>query len=330
MGETYYLFSNGTLSRKDNVLRLKTATGEYKDLKIEMTRDIYIFGEVNVNTKCLNYMGQLKIPMHIFNYYGFYTGSFYPKEVNVSGKLLIKQVETFLNDEKKIDVAREFIVGASHNILRNLKYYKNREKDLNNEIIEIESLRNKIKQINTVQELMGIEGNIRKVYYDSWKKIFNKDVEFEKRVKRPPDNMINTLISFINTLVYTTVLSEIYKTQLNPTISFLHSPGERRFSLCLDIAEIFKPLIADRMIFSLINKNMITESDFDTDSNFYYLKEKARKVILKEYDDRLKETIKHRTLNKYVSYRHLMRLECYKLIKFMTENEEYNSFKIWW
>lgn len=330
MGETYYLFSNGTLSRKDNVLRLKTATGEYKDLKIEMTRDIYIFGEVNVNTKCLNYMGQLKIPMHIFNYYGFYTGSFYPKEVNVSGKLLIKQVETFLNDEKKIDVAREFIVGASHNILRNLKYYKNREKDLNNEIIEIESLRNKIKQINTVQELMGIEGNIRKVYYDSWKKIFNKDVEFEKRVKRPPDNMINTLISFINTLVYTTVLSEIYKTQLNPTISFLHSPGERRFSLCLDIAEIFKPLIADRMIFSLINKNMITESDFDTDSNFYYLKEKARKVILKEYDDRLKESIKHRTLNKYVSYRHLMRLECYKLIKFMTENEEYNSFKIWW
>lgn len=330
MGETYYLFSNGTLSRKDNVLRLKTATGEYKDLKIEMTRDIYIFGEVNVNTKCLNYMGQLKIPMHIFNYYGFYTGSFYPKEVNVSGKLLIKQVETFLNDEKKIDVAREFIVGASHNILRNLKYYKNREKDLNNEIIEIESLRNKIKQINTVQELMGIEGNIRKVYYDSWKKIFNKDVEFEKRVKRPPDNMINTLISFINTLVYTTVLSEIYKTQLNPTISFLHSPGERRFSLCLDITEIFKPLIADRMIFSLINKNMITESDFDTDSNFYYLKEKARKVILKEYDDRLKETIKHRTLNKYVSYRHLMRLECYKLIKFMTENEEYNSFKIWW
>ncbi|WP_426709402.1 type I-B CRISPR-associated endonuclease Cas1b [Cetobacterium sp. SF1] len=330
MGESYYLFSDGTLSRKDNVLRLKTATGEHKDLKIEVTRDVYLFGEVTLNTKCLNYMGQLKIPVHIFNYYGYYTGSFYPKEVNVSGKLLIKQVETFLNEEKKLKVAKEFILGGSHNILRNLKYYNNREKDLNQEIIEIESLREKIKKISSVEELMGIEGNIRKIYYDSWKKIFNKEVEFEKRVKRPPDNMVNTLISFINTLVYTAVLSEIYKTQLNPTISFLHAPGERRFSLCLDIAEIFKPLIADRMIFTLVNKNMISEKDFDEESNFYYLKEKARKMILKEFDDRLKETIKHRTLNKYVSYRHLMRLECYKLIKFMTENEEYNSFKIWW
>ena len=54
--------------------------------------------------------------------------------------------------------------------------------------------------------------------------------------------------------MYTRVLSEIYKTQLNPTISYLHEPSERRFSLCLDIAEIFKPIIADRLIFSMLNK----------------------------------------------------------------------------
>ncbi|SJZ63970.1 CRISP-associated protein Cas1 [Cetobacterium ceti] len=330
MGESYYLFSNGTLSRKDNLLRLKTEGGTFKDLKIEVTRDVYIFGEMNVNTKCLNYMGQLKIPMHIFNYYGFYTGSFYPKEINVSGKLLVKQVEAYLNESKKMIIAKEFIQGASHNILRNLKYYKNRGRDLEKEILEIEYLKNKIKETKDTKELMGIEGNIRKIYYDSWNKIFNKDVEFEKRVKRPPDNMVNTLISFINTLVYTAVLSEIYKTQLNPTISFLHSPGERRFSLCLDIAEIFKPLIADRMIFSLINKGIVSEKDFDNESNFCYLKENTRKIILKEFDERLKETIKHRTLNKYVSYRYLMRLEAYKIIKFLAEKEEYNSFKIWW
>ncbi|MCJ8342418.1 MAG: CRISPR-associated endonuclease Cas1 [Cetobacterium sp.] len=109
-------------------------------------------------------------------------------------------------------------------MLRNVKYYKNRGRDLEKEILEIEYLKNKIKETKDTKELMGIEGNIRKIYYDSWNKIFNKDVEFEKRVKRPPDNMVNTLISFINILVYTAVLSEIYKTQLNPTISFLHSP----------------------------------------------------------------------------------------------------------
>lgn len=330
MSESYYLFSNGTLSRKDNVFRLKTSTGQFKDLKIEVTRDIYIFGEVTLNTKCLNYTGQLGIPIHIFNYYGFYSGSFYPKESKVSGELLIKQVETLLDENRKLEIAKEFILGASHNILKNLKYYNNREKDVSDEISKIESLEKEIPECQTIQQLMGVEGNIRKIYYESWRNIFNKDVEFEKRVKRPPDNMINSLISFINTLVYTATLSEIYKTQLNPTISYLHVSGTKRFSLCLDISEIFKPLITDKIIFSLINKSIITEDDFDTESNFCYLKEKSRMKILKEFDEKLKTTIKHRDLNREVSYRHLIRLECYKLIKTLMENKKYDSFKMWW
>lgn len=130
--------------------------------------------------------------------------------------------------------------------------------------------------------------------------------------------------------MYTSVLSEIYKTQLNPTISYLHVPGEKRYSLSLDISEIFKPLIADRMIFYLLNKNIITESDFAEESNFLYLKENARLKIVKEYDERLKKTIKHKDLNKSVSYRYLMRLEAYKLIKHFTGEKEYKGFKIWW
>ena len=146
----------------------------------------------------------------------------------------------------------------------------------------------------------------------------------------PLDNMINSLISFTNSLIYTTVLSEIYKTQLNPTISFLHEPGVKRFSLCLDVAEIFKPLIGDRMIFSLLNRNQITKNDFDKESNFLYLKEPAKRKILMEYDDRLKRTIKHRDLGRDVSYRYLIRLECYKLIKEIIGEKRYEGFKIWW
>lgn len=330
MSESYYLFSNGTLSRKDNVIRLKKEDGEYKDLKIEVARDVYLFGEVNLNTKCLNYLGQLKIPLHIFNYYGYYTGSFYPKEVNISGKLLIKQVEIYNNPIFRLEVAKEFIRGASSNILRNINYYNNRGKNFVQEISNIKYLIENIETVRTIEELMGVEGNIRKVYYSCWNRIFNQEVDFDKRVKRPPDNMVNALISFINTLVYTSTLSEIYKTQLNPTISFLHSPGERRFSLCLDISEVFKPLISDRMIFSLINKKIITENDFEKESNFCYLKEKSRMKILKEYDERMKKTIRHKKLNRDVSYRHLIRLECYKVIKYIMEGKDYESFKIWW
>ena len=328
--ESFYLFANGELQRKDNVLRVTTPDGRFKDIKVEMTRDIYTFGEISLNTKCLNYAGQLSIPIHFFNYYGFYTGSFYPKEENVSGKLLIEQVNHYTKTDKRLEIAKEFIEAASYNILRNLRYYNERNRDLKTCIVEIKALRRCISQTHDINELMGIEGSIRRVYYSGWKDIINQEIDFEKRVKRPPDNMVNALISFVNTLVYVTCLSEIYKTQLHPAISYLHSAGERRFSLCLDISEVFKPLIADRLIFSLLNKKMLTEKDFERESNFCYLKDAGRKRLLQEYDESLKRTIRHKGLNKNVSYRYLIRLECYKLIKHLLEDKKYEGFTIWW
>lgn len=323
--EKYYIFSNGELKRKDNNIYFND-----RALKIEMTSDIYLFGEVTLNTKCLNFLGQNKKAVHFFNYYGFYTGSFYPKESNVSGKLLVKQVEYFQDREKRVELAREIIKSASDNIFRNLRYYNGRGKDLKNEMEIIKSYQLELDKAQEVNEIMGIEGNIRKVYYSTWSKIINQEIDFEKRVKRPPDNMINTLISFINSLIYTTCLSEIYKTQLNPTISYLHSPGDRRFSLCLDITEIFKPLIVDRMIFSLLNRNMINEDDFAKDSNFYYLKDKGRKKILEEYEKKLNQTITHKELKRDVSYQTLIKLECYKLIKHLLGDKKFDGFKMWW
>ena len=242
---------------------------------------------------------------------------------------MIKQVEHYNDKEKRLNIAKAFIEAASYNIYRNLTYYNNRGKDLKDYMKEIDFLR-KLDHTEFIEELMGIEGNIRKVYYDSWNIIINQDIAFEKRVKNPPDNAINSLISYVNTIIYTRVLSKIYKTQLNPTISYLHEPSERRFSLCLDIAEIFKPIIADRLIFSMLNKRQITEKDFEEGLNFTYIKDEARKNITREIDLRLQTKIKHKKLDREVSYEYLMRLEVYKLIKHLLENEEYEGFKMWW
>ncbi|NMB09287.1 MAG: type I-B CRISPR-associated endonuclease Cas1 [Tissierellia bacterium] len=330
MGETFYIFRDGDLRRKDNNIVITTPEGDKKNLKAEVTNEIYIFGEVGMNTKLLNFMSQAKIIMHVFNYYGFYSGSYYPKESNISGYLLVNQVKKYDNNKTRVKIAREMLNAASYNIYRNLRYYNGRGIELNEPMKQIQSLMNKLDFATSINELMGIEGNIRKIYYSTWNDIIKQDINFQKRVKRPPDNMINSLISFVNSLIYTTVLSEIYKTQLNPTISFLHEPGTKRFSLCLDIAEVFKPLVGERMIFAMLNKNQITEDDFERESNFLYLKETAKKKILMEYDDRLKRTIKHRDLGREVSYRYLIRLECYKLIKEIIGEKEYTGFKIWW
>ena len=167
---------------------------------------------------------------------------------------------------------KKFIEAAADNIYRNLRYYNGRGKDVAEYLRDVDSLRKQIGKTKTIEELMGFEGNIRRRYYAAWNVIVNQEIKFEKRVMHPPDNMINSLISFVNTLIYTKVLSEIYHTQLNPTISYLHEPGVRRFSLSLDIAEVFKPLIGDRLIFSLLNRKQITEDSFTKELNFLHLK----------------------------------------------------------
>lgn len=330
MKQSYYLYRSGRLQRKDNTLEIVYNDNTKKSIPVERVDDIYVMSEFDFNTSLLNFLSQFGINVHFFNYYGFYTGTYYPKESLVSGKLLVKQVEHYSNLSKRLDIAKAFIEAASYNIYRNLTYYNNRGKDLGLYMKEIEYLRRQISLCKDIQELMGIEGNIRKVYYDSWNVIINQDIAFEKRVKNPPDNAINSLISYVNTIIYTRCLSEIYKTQLNPTISFLHEPSERRFSLCLDIAEIFKPIIGDRLIFSMLNKKQITEKDFEPGLNFTYIKDSARKKITREIDLRLQTKIKHKKLGREVSYEYLIRLEVYKLIKHLLENEEYEGFKMWW
>jgi CRISPR-associated protein Cas1 len=326
----FYIFSNGRLQRKDNTLFFVTEDNKKKAIPIETVRNLYVFGEMDFNSKFFNFLSQNSVHLHLFNYYGFYAGTFEPRETLLSGHVIVKQAKAFTAPSKQMPIAKETLKAATANILKNLAYYDNRDKELKEYIEAIKLLEPELDSASDIEQLMGVEGRIRNVYYQSFHNIINQDIEFDKRVRRPPDNMMNTLISFGNSMLYTTTLSEIYKTQLNPTISFLHKPGYRRFSLALDISEIFKPILVDRIIFRVLNKNMISEKDFDRNLNYCYMKEKAKKVFVSEYDKQLQKTIKHKKLKRHISYRHLIRLECYKLIKYLIEKETYEAFRIWW
>ena len=330
MKKSLYIYQNGELKRKDNTLRFINEEGEKRDIPINSISEIYFFGENTINSKLITFLSKHDIIVHFFNYYDFYTASLVPKRTKISGKLTVNQCEHYIDPAKRLALAKKFVYAAGHNIYRNMRYYNGRGKDLQNTMNEVTSLIKKIESAEKITALMGLEGNIHKVYYSAWNIIIDQEIDFNKRVKRPPDNMINTLISYLNSLVYTTVLSEIYKTQLDPTISYLHEPGTSRYSLSLDIAEIFKPLIADRLIFSLLNKNQIQEKHFTKKLNYLYLEEAGSKTILSEYDKSLQRTVKHKELGKNVSYRYLIRLECYKLIKHLFEEKEYEPFLMWW
>ena len=330
MKESFYIYSTGQLRRKDNSIQFINDENEKRDVPVERIGDIYVMSEMTFNTALINLLAQKGINVHFFNYYNFYTGSFYPRESLLSGNLLVHQSEHYLDYQKRLVIAKKFVEGAAANIYRNLRYYNGRGKDVEIYMKDIESYRKKISKAESIQEIMGYEGNIRQRYYEAWPIIINQNIDFEKRVMHPPDNMINSLISFVNSLVYTKTLSEVYQTQLNPTISYLHEPSERRFSLCLDISEIFKPLIGDRLIFSLLNRNQISEKSFTKDLNYLHLTDTASKLIVAELETKLKSTIKHKDLGRNVSYQYLIRLEAYKLIKHILGEKPYEPFETWW
>ena len=323
----YYIFKNGRIRRKDNSIVVETLEG-FKNIPVNDIDSLYLFGEVDINTKALNFLAQKGIIVHFFNYYGWWTGSLYPRETLLAGDLLVRQVEHYLNSEKRITIAKEFVKGAIHGFIYNLKRYKNSIPE--EKLKKLENYFRDIDKCTDISQLMSLEGNARNVYYSCFPLIIKQEIEFKKRVKHPPDNMINSLISFVNGLIYTAVLKEIYRTQLNLTISYLHEPHYRRFSLALDIAEIFKPIYGDRIIFNLLNNKQITKEHFDKELNYCYLKEEGKRIVVKAFDERLEKTINHRKLNKKVSYGQIIRLELYKLIKHLLGAEKYSSFRIWW
>jgi len=329
-----FITRNGIIQRKQNTIYFvyKNENNEIikKPLPIEKIYSIYCHARITIRSGALAYLMQHGIPVHFFNKFGFYEGSFYPRETLVSGELLIRQVEHYLNFSKRIELAKEFVKGSLQNILVNLKYYRKEDESLNEEIEKISKFLVEIENVNSIQELMALEGNAREIYYQSWNKFLPEKFRFEKRSRQPPENMINALISFGNSLVYSVCLTEIYNTQLNPTISYLHEPFERRFSLSLDLAEIFKPLLADRTIFKLIKQDKIDESYFQKELNYCILNDKGKKAFLQSFDEKLKTTIKHKGLKRSVSYQRLIRLECYKLIKHLLGIKKYRPFVIWW
>jgi len=331
MKKTVYIFSSGELHRKQNTLYFENEEGKKKYIPVENTSEIMVFGEITVNKKLMEFLSQQEIILHFFSHYGYYVGSFYPREHLNSGYMILKQAEHYLDEEKRLLLARNFVEGAIRNIEKVLAYYSNRGKELVSFYQAIEELVKTIGECSSPEQLMAVEGNVRNLYYQSFDVIIeDEDFYFGTRSKKPPQNRLNALISFGNSLLYTTVLSEIYKTHLDPRIGFLHTTNFRRFTLNLDVAEIFKPIVIDRLIFTLLNKKMLKRSHFEEKLNGIVLTAKGRSIFVEEFDKRLQATIHHPRLRRNVSYRQLMRLELYKIEKHLIGEEMYSPFIARW
>jgi len=139
MKKTLYIFSSGELARKDNTLYFEAEAGR-RFIPVEDTGEIMIFGEVDVNKRLLEFLSQKEIILHFFNYYGYYMGSFYPREHLNSGYMTLRQSEHYLDEGRRLAIAKEFVRGAARNIRQVLKYYHGRDKNVGAKINAIENL----------------------------------------------------------------------------------------------------------------------------------------------------------------------------------------------
>lgn len=323
-----YIFSKGGLSRKDFSIQFRGDRG-INYIPIADTRELYCFEDITISTKLLNLLANSGIIIHFFDYFGHYTGTFYPKNHLVSGNLTINQCKAFTNN--RMVVAKAFVAGIASNIHFLLyHYYRHGKKQLKEYIdwLRTDVPRLLVKQIN-IKQLLMIEGTIWAKFYQTFPVFLPEDFILNKRVKRPPDNPMNALISFGNSLLYAKTLTQIYNTHLDPAISFLHEPSESRFSLSLDLCEVFKPAIVYKTIFDCVNNRKLNVvKHFSKELNYCMLNEEGRKIFIKEFEDRMNQVFDHPTLKRKVSYKTAIKLDAYKLIKFITEGKEFITFSM--
>jgi len=326
MAKPVYVFSSGRLSREANTILLETEERKLR-LPVEQISELYLFGEVDLNKRFLEFMAQKGILLHFFNRFGYYVGSFYPREHLLSGYLTLRQAEHYLDSTRRLDLARRFVAGSLENIRRLLRKEAQKGEDVAKALDLMDRLLPQVEAAESVGELMALEGRAREAYYGTWEALLGEDWALERN-RRPPKDPINALVSFANSLLYTAILAQIYQTHLDPRIGFLHEANYRRHSLNLDVAEVFKPPLADRLIFRLIRRGQVKKGHFLREGGGVFLSEAGKRLVVEEWEKTLQTTYRHPSLNRSVSYRTTLRLELYKLEKHLMGESPYVPYRL--
>ncbi|BBL45732.1 CRISPR-associated endonuclease Cas1 [Nanobdella aerobiophila] len=334
MSKNIYIISIGKLFRKYNNLYFIDKDKKKRAIPLENISNIFILNKVSITYNALKLIADRNIFLHFFyenreKGIFYHLGSFVPKHKNPAGIIHIKQALAYNDIQKRSEIALEIVDATRYNMIKVLEKYseiKDYVQRLRSYNVKEEFKRNFNDWKNSINIILGIESNIWQIFYDALDKVL-KTYKLEKRTRRPPRNEANAIVSFSNMLLYSQVLSEIYKTHLDPTISFLHEPFERRFSLALDFAEPFKPIITFRILIWLINQDMIKSEHFVKGLDSILLNEYGRKLVIKEFDKRIDETIKIKGKGRK-SIKTFIRKQCYNLERYLIEEYPFEAFRL--
>ena len=247
----------------------------------------------------------------------------------VKGNVLLrkKQYQVSENEPESVRIAACFLVGKLSNCRKVI------ERALRDHALLVESNRlgavsrtlkdimRKVKECETLDDLLGLEGSAAKCYFSVFDQLILQQRDsftFTGRSRRPPLDNMNALLSFLYTLLTSEVSSALEAVGLDPYVGFLHQDRPGRPSLALDLMEELRPVFADRLALSLVNRNQITGKGFvQKESGGILMDDDTRKKVLSAWQERKKELIMHPFLGERIAFGLLPHVQALLLARYL-------------
>ena len=251
--DTVIIPRDARLSRHENALIVTSDAGR-KAIPLNGVKHVLCMGNGSISIRLLKDMGRRGIRFTVLDAGGRFLGAFEPEDETPSGRVRIGQAALFLDEAARLRIAK-LIVGAQMRSMRGLlqRYRRNGATGIDAFLGGIESALDLVRGVTSIEGLMGAEGQARAFLHDAFK-VISEDARLDRRMRRPPPDPVNCLMSFFNMLLYSTCANELAKTHLDRSISFLHAPGIGRRSLSIDMAEAFRPVLSDALLLSTFRR----------------------------------------------------------------------------
>jgi CRISPR-associated protein Cas1 len=334
LGRTLYVDTPGAYLHKSGGEIVVTKDKEkLHDIPISSVDRIIILSGVSISSQLLFELLRRNIPAYFSETSGKTLGWLSPM-LGKNNQLRMQQLTLSTNEAQSLLLSKAFVTGKVKNMRTLLMRYN---RTLNNPVIEnsIVHLKKSLEYIENATSqasLLGYEGDAARHYFMSFEKLLhrtNNFFEFDHRTKRPPKDPVNAVLSYTYTLLSFEVLSEISRVGLDPYIGFYHSNKYGRPSLALDLMEEFRQIIADSTTLTLINKQMLSEKDFEFKAGACLLNEQGRKTVLKVFRERIKEEVTHPIFDYKLTYRRTLEIQARILSKtLMGEYDHYTPFTV--
>jgi len=280
---------------------------------------VVLFGNIQITTPALRLLLDEGVEVVLLSE----TGRFYGRLVGAAGghgALRVNQVVCSQDVAFSLRTAQQMVYGKLHNIKVFLQRYARRldSQTIHLAAIGVDQQLQRTSRTTAHNSLMGVEGQGTAIYFGVWKALLQPPWRFDGRVRRPPTDPVNVLLSFGYTILQQNILSAVQTAGLDPYVGFLHRLEYNRPSLALDLMEEFRPLIVDSVVLRCLNNAIIKEEHFrpgEEDERPIVLMPDGVRLFVRELETRLTQRFKHPESGEQVTYRRLFLLQAYALAR---------------